>query len=174
MSGGGVLTLSGANFYTGPTLISGGTVYANNNSALGSNSAVTVAANATLNIPATGNVGLAGTYYNSAPNNPNMVPFNAVTTLEYYAAGFPVITTDRSSNANGQNNGGAVFDYGSSGQGFPSAVLANPNQFIAIWTGQFLRRHRASTPLIPAAMMAACCSSMATRWCSTMRTRASR
>ena len=135
--GGGTLTLSGANSYTGPTLISSGIVNATNDSALGSNSDVTVAASATLNIPARGSGGLAGTYYNSAPNNAPTYLFATTTTVATYVAGLPVIATDRSSNANSQNNGGAVFDYGSSGQGFPSAVLANPNQFVAVWTGQF-------------------------------------
>ena len=138
VSGGGTLTLSGANTYTGPTLISGGIVNATNDSALGSNSDVTVAASATLNVPAVGSGGLAGTYYNSAPNNAPTYLFADTATVENYVAGLPVIATDRSSTANGQNNGGAVFDYGSSGQGFPSAVLANPNQFVAVWIGQFV------------------------------------
>jgi autotransporter-associated beta strand protein len=136
--GGGTLTLSGANSYTGPTLISGGIVNATNDSALGRNSDVTVAATATLNVPARGSIGLAGTYYNSAPNNAPTYLFADTATVENYVAGLPVITTDRTSTANGQNNGGAVFDYGSSGQGFPSAVLANPNQFVAVWIGQFV------------------------------------
>ncbi len=135
---GGILTLSGANSYTGPTVISSGTVNANSDSALGSNSDVTVAAAATLNVTARGAGGLAGTYYNSAPNNAPTYLFADTATVAAYVAGLPVITTDRSSTANGQNNGGAVFDYGTSGQGFPSAVLANPNQFAAVWTGQFV------------------------------------
>jgi autotransporter-associated beta strand protein len=135
---GGILNLSGDNSYTGATLISSGTVNANNDSALGSNSDVTVAASATLNITARGSGGLAGTYYNSAPNNAPTYLFANTATVATYVAGLPVIATDRSSNANSQNNSGAVFDYGASGQGFPSAVLANPNQFVAVWTGQFL------------------------------------
>ena len=99
---------------------------------------MTVAAGATLNIPARGSVGLAGTYYNSAPNNAPTYLFADVATIEAYVAGLPVIATDRSSTANSQNNGGAVFDYGSSGQGFPSAVLASPTNFEAVWSGQFL------------------------------------
>ena len=78
ISGGGSMTLSGTNTYTGPTNISGGTVSATNNSALGNNDNVTVGANATLNVPATGSVGLAGTYYSSAPNNPDNTQFNSL------------------------------------------------------------------------------------------------
>jgi autotransporter-associated beta strand protein len=137
VTGGGTLTLSGANSYTGPTLISAGVVNAMSDSALGTNSDVTVAGSATLNIPARGSGGLAGTYYNSAPNNAPTYLFADTNTIATYVAGLPVITTDRSSTANSQNNSGAVFDYGASGQGFPSAVLSNPNQFVAVWTGQF-------------------------------------
>jgi autotransporter-associated beta strand protein len=137
VTGGGTLTLSGANSYTGPTLISSGVVNAMSDSALGNNSDVTVAGSATLNIPARGSGGLAGTYYNTAPNSAPTYLFADTNTIATYVAGLPVITTDRSSTANSQNNGGAVFDYGASGQGFPSAVLSNPNQFVAVWTGQF-------------------------------------
>jgi autotransporter-associated beta strand protein len=136
--GGGTLTLSGANSYTGPTVISSGTLNATSDAALGINSDVTVAAGALLSIPARGSGGLAGTYYNSAPNNAPTYLFADTATVATYVAGLPVIASDRSSNSNGQNNGGAVFDYGSSGQGFPSAVLSNPNQFVAVWTGQFV------------------------------------
>ena len=54
-----------------------------------------------------------------------------------YVAGLPIITTDRTSTTNSQNNGGADFDYGTDGSGFPAAITANPNQFVAIWSGQF-------------------------------------
>ncbi len=136
--GGGTFTLSGANTYTGPTLISAGTVNATNDSSLGRNSDVTVVTGATLNVPARGSSGLPGTYYSSAPNSAPTYLFADVATIQGYVAGLSVIATDRSNTANGQNNSGAVFDYGTSGQGFPSAVLASPTNFEAVWSGQFV------------------------------------
>jgi autotransporter-associated beta strand protein len=56
-AGGGTLTLSGTNLYTGGTVINAGTLVINNNSALGSG-AVTVAANAVLGL----SVGGAGEF----------------------------------------------------------------------------------------------------------------
>ena len=54
-----------------------------------------------------------------------------------YVAGLPIIATDRTSTTNAQNNGGADFDYGTDGSGFPNTITANANQFVAIWSGQF-------------------------------------
>ena len=137
MTGGGTLNLNATNTYRGATLIAAGIVYALDNSALGNNSAVTVDSGATVNFSGLVNTGLSGTYYSAAPNNPNSNAFNSLTTLLAYVAGLPVIATDSSSTSNGQNSSGNNFDYGTTGEGFPAAILNNPNQFIGVWTGEF-------------------------------------
>ena len=136
-TGSGTLTLSAANPYQGATHIAGGVVNASLNASVGNNSAVTVDAGATLNLLGQALPGLAGTYYNTTPNSANANAFTTLSSLTAYIATLPVLATDRSNTPNGQNVSGADFDYGSSGTGFPAAILANPNQFIGVWTGQF-------------------------------------
>ena len=135
--GGGTLGLSALNPYQGPTHIAGGVVNATLNASVGSNSALTVDAGASLNLLGQAPPGLAGTYYNTSPNGPDGTQFVSLTALNAYVATLPVLTTDRSSTSNGQNVNGTVFDYGSTGAGFPASILTNPNDFVAVWSGQF-------------------------------------
>ena len=137
VAGTGSLTLSGANTYTGPTLISSpATVNTINNTALGNNADVTVAAGGALNVQSliTQGVGLLGQYYSSGANNPNNAPFNALATLNAYLATLPLITTALSSTSSFSSTS---FDFGANGSGFPAAVQANPNNFAAEYTGVF-------------------------------------
>ncbi len=137
VTGGGTLNLNAVNTYQGPTLIAAGIVNALDNAALGNNSAVTVDTGATVNFSGLVNTGLSGTYYNAAPNNPDSNAFDSLTTLTAYVASLPVITTDSTATSNGQNDDGNYFDYGTTGEGFPATILNNPNQFVAVWTGEF-------------------------------------
>jgi autotransporter-associated beta strand protein len=137
VTGAGTLNLSGQNTYTGATNINGGTVNASTPTSLGQNSAVTVATGANLNFPTATYAGLIGTYYNSAPNNPPTASFNTLAALNAYIATLPIITTDRSNTPTSTNGNGTVFDYGNNGAGFPAPILANPNQFVTVWTGSF-------------------------------------
>ena len=132
-TGAGVLTLTAASSYTGPTAINAGGITVTNGSALGFNSAVTVAAGASLNVPAQTATGLLGNYYYT-PGTPNNAPFNALTTLNTYLAGLPITATALSSTSSFSSTS---FDFGTNGSGFPAAIQANPNNFIAEYTGLF-------------------------------------
>ena len=146
------ITVSGNNTYTGKTTLnSNAVVSATSNTALG-NGDVTVSAGATLNVVTAGGPtganlgsGLAGKYYSikGATSYPPS-SFNSLSALQSFVStlGTPA-ATDTSATANGQNNGGQVFDYGASGAGFPSAVQSlnvsggGPTQFMGIWQGVF-------------------------------------
>ena len=143
------LTLTGNNSYTGPTSIApGGTLNAASNTAVG-NGDVTVPTGSVLNVQTPGGAlanlgtGLPGTYYSTLGATTYPPPaFNSLTTLLAFATSSnlgPPITTDTSATPNGTNNGGTVFDYGSTGAGFPAAVQnvnpsgGNPTQFMGLW-----------------------------------------
>ena len=77
---------------------------------------------------------LLGQYYSSGANNPNNAPFNALATLNAYLATLTPITTALSSTSSFSSTS---FDFGANGSGFPAAVQANPNNFVAEYTGLF-------------------------------------
>ena len=77
---------------------------------------------------------LLGQYYSSGANNPNNAPFNALATLNAYLATLTPITTALSSTSSFSST---TFDFGANGSGFPAAVQANPNNFVAEYTGLF-------------------------------------
>ena len=86
-----------------------------------------------MNVQAQFGAGLVGNYYYT-PGTPNNAPFNALTTLNTYLAGLPITATALSSTSSFSSTS---FDFGTNGSGFPAAIQANPNNFVAEYTGLF-------------------------------------
>ncbi len=131
-SGNLTLTNAGAtNTYSGGTTINGALNITNTGTYLGtsSTSIVNIGASGQLNI--TGGVqGLTGSYYNGFSNANNFATLSALNT--FFASQTPNLVANSTTST---TSGGANFDFGSGGTGFPAPNYNAQQTFQAVYRG---------------------------------------
>ncbi|MGA2254373.1 MAG: autotransporter-associated beta strand repeat-containing protein, partial [Thermoguttaceae bacterium] len=133
-TGTGAQILGGASTYSGGTSINLGALITTSNSALGSGQ-VKLASGATLCV---GVNGLVGSYYDIiAPaiiNNQN-AKFVNLPTLTGQLSGQTPSLVQNTAVPSATNSNGAIFDFGTSGNGFPGKYAVGATNFEATFTG---------------------------------------